>query len=357
VALLRALLILPVALWIASDAEGMEEAVEVDAGADKHVIAVGDTFRVDIDLRWQAGVSVKPLALGEKIGEFSVRDVIYGPVSASDSLFARNVSLLLTVFRTGALTVPAVPVVYMDGAGNARRAETEEIDIEVVSVLSGDASEIKDIKAPIEVPKRWKDIITSWALLAGLTMAAAASVLVSVRRREDLECALRRVWLRLSGPVIRLVRWILTRLSLVGRDQYGSPVLDAGIAEPYLTPEQAALKELERIDRMGLPEKGKTMELSTLVSETVRRYLERRLRILAMESPTSHTLAAMRARGIASEAFALVQDLLEQTDLVKFARFEPEGEAAGKLTDRARQVVHQVGGRDGVTAVKGGAGG
>jgi hypothetical protein len=178
-----------------------------------------------------------------------------------------------------------------------------------------------------------------------LALAASASVLVSVKRREDLERGLRRLWQRLSAPFIWLVRLLLMRLRLIGRDEYGAPAFDAGVAEPYLTPEEAALREFDRIDAMNLPEQGRAVELSTLVSEAVRRYLERRYRILAMESPISYTIEAIRTREVPSGTLGLIQELLEETDLVKFARFRPEEEAARTLTDRGRQMVREAGSR------------
>ena len=88
-ALLKLLLALPVVLLIAVPAGCEENGIEIDARAGKRTIAVGDTFRLDIDLRWNEGVNVKPLALGENLGDFSVRDLSYGPVSSGDGTSAR----------------------------------------------------------------------------------------------------------------------------------------------------------------------------------------------------------------------------------------------------------------------------
>lgn len=286
-------------------------------------------------------MNVKPLALGEKVGDFSVRDLAYGPISAGEGFSTRQISLLLTIFETGVHTVPPIAVIYMDENGSAAKAETPPMEIQVESVLPDEAADIKDIKGPIKVPRRWKDLILSWALLVALGTAAATSVLVSVKRREELEEIMRRIWLRVTGPVVGLVRWLLRRLSLLGRDEYGSPAFDARMAEPCLTPEQAALREFDRIEALGLHEHGKTEELNTLVSEAVRRYLERKFRVLAMESPTSHTMLAVRDRDVSPEALDLVQQVLEETDLVKFARFRPPDEAALTLVDRGRQIVYR----------------
>ncbi len=274
-----------------------------------------------------------------------MRDITYGSTVADDGLSRRRTSLLLAVFKIGDLTLPPVTVVYMDENGNAGMAETPPISIEVESVLQEDAADIKDIKRPIEVPRRWKDLILSWVLLVGLGVAAATSVLVSVKRREDVEAIVRKFWVRVTGPVVRLVRWLLRRLSLIGRDEYGAPAFDARVAEPYLTPEQAAMKEFTRIEALGLAEQGRIKQHYTLVSETVRRYLERRFRVLAMESPSSSTVAEIRRKEATPEALGLIRSVLDETDLVKFAKFLPDGDAAGSLIDRGRQLVRMTGSR------------
>ena len=342
-ALLRLIIILPLILPLAGRALGEEPPVRVDAAVARRVVAVGDTFRLDIDVAWKDETAVMPLAIGESIGRFAVRDITYGPTQVEGGVSRRRTSLLLTVFETGDLTVPPIAVDYMDGDGNAARAETPAIAIKVESVLDDGTAEIRDIKRPIEVPRRWKDLILSWSLLIGLGLVAATSVLVSVKRREDIESALRRFWTRVTGPLVRLVRWLLRRLSIIGKDEYGAPALDATVAEPYLTPEQAAVKELDRIEALGLVEQGHMKQHYTLVSETMRRYLERRFRVLAMESPTSFTVGELRRRRVAPEALDLISSLLDETDLVKFAKFRPDVDAAGMLIDRGRQLVRITG--------------
>jgi len=342
-ALLRVLLILAVILPAAGPARGEDAPVSVGATPARRAVAVGDTFRLDIDVAWKNGVNVKPLALGENVGRFAVRDITYGPTVTDGGLSRRRTSLLLTVFETGELTVPPVSVVYVDEEGNAGRAETPAIEIQVESVLEDEAADLRDIKRPIDVPKRWKDLILSWSLLVGLGLVAAASVLVSVKRREDIEVLLRRIRTRVIGPVVALVRWFLRRLSIIGKDEYGAPALDAKVAEPYLTPKQAAMREFDRIEAMGLLEQGLMKQYYTLVSETIRRYLERRFRVLAMESPTSFTMDELQGKYVQPEALKLIRSLLEDTDLVKFAKFRPDGGAAGALVDRGRQMVRMTG--------------
>ncbi len=353
--LLAALIALPIALRAAevtsaaeaiSDIEAtsdIEAAFDVYAGLDRRSVAVGDTFRLNLDLSWQDGVEVKPLAVGDKLGPFTVRDLHYGIASPEEGGFSRRVSVLLTVFETGEQTLPAVSIVYMDQAGIPHTAETVPLSIEVVSVLPEDAVEPRDIKSPISVPKRWKDLILSYALLIGLVAGAATSVMLSVMRREQLEAFFVRIYARIAGPVRRLILMLLAALGLVHRER--EEIFDVEVTEPDLDPEVAALKELDRIEALGLLEREMVKEHYTLVSESVRRYLERKYDVLAMVSPTSFTLESLEEIRVDPDGQELTADVLEESDMVKFAKFIPARESAGSLTTRARDIVGLTGAR------------
>ena len=318
-----------------------EVPFEVYAGLDRKSVAVGDTFRLNLDLSWQDGVEVKPLAMGDKLGPFTVRDLHYGIASPKEGGFSRRVSVLLTVFETGEQIVPAMPVVYMDQAGKPQTARTVPLSIDVVSVLPEDAAEPRDIKAPISVPKRWKDLILSYALLIGLVAGAATSVMLSVMRREQLEAFFVRLYARIADPVRRLILMLLAAIGLIHRDR--DEIFDVEVTEPDLDPEVAALLELDRIDALALLQRKMVKQHYTLVSESVRRYLERKYDVLAMESPTSFTLEALAGIRINPDGLNLTGEVLEEGDMVKFAKFIPGPEPAGSLTARARSIVRLTG--------------
>jgi hypothetical protein len=314
-----------------------EAPFDVYAGLDRRSVAVGDTFRLNLDLSWQEGVEVKPLAVGDKLGPFTVRDLQYGIASPGDGGFSRRVSVLLTVFETGEQTLPSIPVVYIDQAGTPRSVDTVPLSIEVASVLPEDAEEPRDIKSPIAVAKRWKDLILSYALLIGLVAGAATSVMLSVMRREQIEAFFVKLYARIAAPVRRLILLLLAALGLIHRGR--EEPFDVEVTEPDLDPEVAALLELDRIDALGLLEREMVKEHYTLVSESVRRYLERKYDVLAMESPTSFTLKALGDKRINPQGIRLTADVLQEGDMVKFAKFIPGPGPAGSLTSRARELV------------------
>lgn len=340
---MRILLVIAVLVSAVGHASAGEEPLRAVAAVDGRTIAIGDTFNLHIALDWEEGVEIKPLAIGDRIGDFIVRDLREGPASATGARLTRRISLLLTVFETGSQTIPPIPVMYKDPQGSIRKAETMPIEIVVGSMLAEGAADIRDIKDPISVPKRWKDLILSYMLLVGLAAGAAASVLVSVKRKHEIEILLRRAWRRVTDPLRRLIVWLLTVLGLARRGAPVSRIFDVTVTEPNLIPEDAALKDLERIEALALRERGMIKDYYSLVSETIRRYLERKFHVLALESPTSYTLHAVSDMGISADGYGITREVLEEADLVKFAKFVVADEAVATLVERARNVVYLTG--------------
>jgi len=250
------------------------DPVSVSVSTDKRLIAIGDTVSLNLDLEWESGIEVKPVAAREKLGEFVVRDVREGMVRPEGDGFARRVSILLTIFEVGEHTIPSIPILFTGEAGEPGRIETEPVDVMVESVLPETAEEIRDIKPPLSVSKRYKEIILSYALLIGLAGAAATSVLVSVKKKGEIEVLAKKIWEKVTGPARALVAWLLT---LFGFKEKPVPeTYDIEISGLGIDPEQAAMEELARVEALGLIEQGLIKDLYTLVSEVLRRYIERK---------------------------------------------------------------------------------
>ena len=318
-------------------------APTVETSATAGTIAVGDTFRLNLRIVCEEGTTVKPMAVPDKIGNFVVKDVSVGSPSAGtggpgdSSERLREASLLLTTFETGTQTVPPVSLVYVGPDGSTGSVESRPVEIEVRSILPEDADDLRDIKRPLEVPKRWKDLILSYLLVFGLAAGAALSVLLSFKRREEVEARLRRAWLRVSAVLRALANRLLAALGIKRKGR----AFDIAVDEPGLPAGEAALRELERIEALGLAGRKMIVEFYTLVSETVRRYIERRYGVLALESPTSYTLAALERARLSGAALPLIGEALSEADLVKFAKWIPDEERVGSLLARARDLIER----------------
>jgi hypothetical protein len=112
--------------------------------------------------------------------------------------------------------------------------------------------------------------------------------------------------------------------------------------KPELAPHEWAAQELDRLERLGLPQHGQAERFHTLVSDTIRRYLELRFRLRAPRQTTAEFLEAMRqAPQLNGDQRGLLRGFLERCDLAKFARAEYSTQECQATADMARTFVEQ----------------
>jgi hypothetical protein len=111
------------------------------------------------------------------------------------------------------------------------------------------------------------------------------------------------------------------------------PVIDAR------PPEIIAYAELERISMLNLPAKQKIKEHYVLVSDCIRQYAENRYNIPVLEQTTGEFNSAMRKNNVSTEHVGSFMRILTDSDLVKFAKHNPQEDEANALVDDAKSVV------------------
>jgi hypothetical protein len=132
----------------------------------------------------------------------------------------------------------------------------------------------------------------------------------------------------LAGVVLAVVVWLLRRRRLPQ-------------ALP-LTPEQAALCELARAEALPLACPRDVERYHTLLSDVVRRYLERRFHLPASRQTTAEFLEAMgRSPQLGAEPQALLRDFLGRCDLAKFAPVTPPPAECRAAAALARGLVEK----------------
>jgi hypothetical protein len=104
-------------------------------------------------------------------------------------------------------------------------------------------------------------------------------------------------------------------------------------------PEVIALTELERIEALNLPAQNQIKQHYSLVSICLRDYIERRYDISALEQTTNEIRAAFRQAAVSMGDVAAFMSIFSESDLVKFARFNPQPSEVVSLIGRARAVV------------------
>ena len=207
------------------------------------------------------------------------------------------------VDRTGTVTfiplsvdssvVPANPFDFVSPAGDTIRAWGDEVEVPIRRIAAT-AQDLRPLK------EQWKAPANYW-LWGGIGAALLAAILA-------------------------LVWW------LNGRRRRGQVIAP----EATIPPDVIALAELDRIAAMNLATRGEFKLHYTLVVDTVRRYLEARYHIEAMDRTTFELMDALERREV---RVAGLNALLDEADLVKFAKVTPTAESAAGAVGRAREVV------------------
>lgn len=261
---------------------------------------IGDRIRLSASYAgagsWTAapGDDLKP---GEKLGPFRIL--------AADAGVPGVLSLDLGPDETGVLTVPAFQVVFRDAGGVSVTVAVPSAQVTVASVLAeGDSTAIADLKPPAEmtVPWPWGTIAL---LAAALGLAGVATLwLARYLRRE-----------RAPRPAPEIV------------------------LPPGMTAEAWAREELAKILAAGLFDAGRHRELHIALADLVRRYLELRFRLPAMERTTEEIGHEMPGALVEGTIVRLTLACLERCDRVKFAKHVPSRDEAEETLAQIREIL------------------
>jgi len=276
-------------------------AQQIEARADRVAVTVGDviTVRVTATLPVGAQPAERVLRAAATLPE-GVR-LLGGDTIHRDATGASGV-VRIAIFRTGQRSVPPLVFALHLSDGHLDSLVSRPVPIVVASILPTTRYGLRDIK-PLErtpVPLRvW------YGLAAGIVVVAVASWLL-VRRRA-----------RARAGAAALAE------------------LDARRPTPY----QMALARLEEIARAAWPAHGEVERHFAAVAETVRRYLEDAHGVPALERTTAELFWSLPPALAAEPAGRACRVLLDDADLVKFARWRPDARDAARILEDASALL------------------
>ena len=117
-------------------------------------------------------------------------------------------------------------------------------------------------------------------------------------------------------------------------------------AKVSIPPFQQAMERLQSLDEKSLLEENKVKPYYSELTDIVRTYIERAIHIPALESTTRELLVTMRDfndssdLGISAETLEELQKVLQQADLVKFAKSKPLIEEIQQDRRLSERVLH-----------------
>ncbi|HMO03322.1 MAG TPA: hypothetical protein PKC67_00125 [Kiritimatiellia bacterium] len=257
-------------------------ASDLTATLSTNRILVGDRVTLTITAILDEGESLLIPSL-DRSPVITVWDQQQARRARPDGKSESSTTIQLTSFIVGEHRVATNPVLAAKAGGEETRLDLPPLLLHVSSVLSNPPPELADIKGPVSAGgPPWSTIA---AVIAATTLLAAAMAL--------------------------LARKLLRRPTT-----QPSPRL--------LPPHDLALSALQALRARGWIETGNTGPFFVEVSAIVRLYLEQRFDLNAPEQTTEEFIRTSSQSDILSLAHRqLTQSFLEQSDLVKFARFAP----------------------------------
>jgi hypothetical protein len=286
---LLAIMILPVAAQAAVHAE-----LQVPDGQ----FTVGDPIPLTLVVSHPADYQVIPPTLGDNLGKLIIRgQTPLETIRNVDGTATTTQTIDTRLFAPGEFEIPALAINISDGAGNLTTVQTPLTKVSIASVLNEADTELRDIKPQAELP-----YMNS---MPWIVAATAASLLIVVGyliwRRKQKRIALSQLDNRL--------------------------------------PHEVVLDELNRVQGLRLPDEGRFKEHYTLISDVMREYAERIFKLPVVERTTIEVEISLKAIEVDTGLAKSFIDILDESDMVKFAKVIPSIDRAYLFIERSRQFV------------------
>lgn len=106
-----------------------------------------------------------------------------------------------------------------------------------------------------------------------------------------------------------------------------------------VTASETALHKLNNLEQQRLWDTGQVKAHYAELSMIIREYLESKYHVAALESTTVEILALLTTSDFPANQVTLLRDLLQKTDMVKYAQSEPPAATHEILLEKGRELV------------------
>ncbi len=261
---------------------------QVNSSLDPQKILMGEHVTLTFDVEIPAKSILQMPVFNEVINE-KIEILNYG---TTDTLRSENQgfvrlqrTLRVTSWEEGYHAIAPVEFVLLIN-GDTLVIESEPMLLEVDTFSIEEHTDLKDIK----------DILSAPVTLAELKYYILGVILLVIL-----------VWLALRY-------WKKRKKQPVPQSIWEKPDIPAHIA---------AISSLEKLRAQKLWQQGKVKEYHIQLTDIIRRYLEKRFKVGAMEMTTAEIMLAMENKPEMKKNGEGLQEILTLADLVKFAKHQP----------------------------------
>ena len=244
----------------------------------------------DATVQWPDSLDLAP---------FEVLGAVVSPTTVADGRATTTAVLTLAAFELGELEIPSFTV-GVTSPGGVTELVTDPFGIAVVSVGLDEGQDIRDIRGPLSIPRSML-VIGFWVL--ALALAAAGGWWLARRARQRTTD---------EGPLSE---------------------------DPPRPAHELAYEQLDWLETSGLLGQGRIKEYYIEVSDIMRRYLEGRYAIRALEMTSGEVLEQLEDAGVSWDVHDRFTAFLAHCDLVKFAKHRPSPTACALIVPDARALV------------------
>ena len=297
--LFLALIVALIPFGMAFAAEGINATLTAPEGE----FTVGDQIPLTLTVTHPNGYRVLPLQFQDSAwGALEIWEVAPPQVSVNpDGSETTSQTVYATLWAPGEFVTPELPLSVSDTAGEIHKVNAAPLGLNVASVLVEGDTELRDIKpqASLPLPDLWPWVVGG--LLIALVVAIVTGLL------------LRRWWLRRKAALAN--------------------------APDNRLPHEVAFDELAQIEGLNLPTQQRFKEHYTLVSDVLRQYVEKAFQIPTLDRTTGEIHRSLKLAPFSQENKQLLIKMLNEADLVKFAKVRPEVAMAQDYLGQARSFV------------------
>lgn len=280
------------------------QGITLKAWTDSTSYEIGRWITLRIDGEMPAQIDSLIPVVFDTLGPFEVLARKASPAELDGEVRRQVWKFRLTTFDAGDVQIPAVPFAYRTTADTLWHiVRTQPVALAITTVAVDTAADFKDIKAPVDAPWTWQDVLPYLMFLWAVAVIAAVAFLIVHYRKK-----------RAEAPAPAAVR-------------------------PAIPAHEAAIAALHALEDRRLWQKGKVKEYYSEVTEIIRQYFERRFRLKALEMTTDEVLAAVKRIREADPAVSDTSKLLLTADLVKFAKYAPTPDESAEELALAYNIV------------------
>lgn len=265
--------------------------VSVTAAFDTTSILIGDQINFSVTVEQPSAMKLAIPVFRDTLSKNI--EIISGPVKDTSQIQGNRLRItdryLVTSFDSGYYRVNPVYAELNDNNGLKRFfSDYSILEVHRVRLTPPDTSaKIFDIRGPYRAPLTLGEVLP-WILI--VLLAAA-------------------------------ITWMIIRLVKLNRKTAGKKTAPVIIEPAHVI----AFRELEKLKKEQLWQKGDTKIYYSRLTEIVRQYLENRFNVYSLEMTTSETLQALVRTGFKrDERYNRLKAVLTAADLVKFAKYRPD---------------------------------